>query len=204
MARRHDTRGRPSTLGIILIVLGVLLLLDQMGVMDFEDFVQTFWPLILILIGLKMIFFPKEKPVQEEGVVAGPPRARVAQVESEEHIDEQRILGEIRRKIQSQNFVGAKYSVTFGDIDLDCRDMTLSPGQRTLFLSVVFGDIRLQLPERVPYLVRASVSAGEAEVGPERGSGLFIQRTLKSADFDSATTRLIIVASTVFGDIKIW
>ncbi len=204
MTQRRNPRS-PSFLGITLIILGVLLLLDELGMLDAFEVLQTFWPVLLILLGLKMIFFPKEKSIERPVTARGPSEPPPVQAEEQEHyVYQNRVIGEIRRKIRAQHFVGARYSVTMGDIDLDCREMTLSSGQRTLFLSVVFGDIRVRLPEKVPYLVRASVSAGEVEVGQEHGSGLFVQRTLKSPDFDGATTRLIIVATVVFGEITIW
>jgi predicted membrane protein len=38
--------------GLVLILLGVLFLLDQMGRADFGDIVNRWWPLILVAIGL--------------------------------------------------------------------------------------------------------------------------------------------------------
>jgi predicted membrane protein len=38
--------------GLVLILLGVLFLLDQMGRADFGDIVSRWWPLILVAIGL--------------------------------------------------------------------------------------------------------------------------------------------------------
>src|SRR3989304_3646535 len=42
-------------LGGILILLGFLFLLDQTRVLDFGDFISTWWPLILIVVGLNII-----------------------------------------------------------------------------------------------------------------------------------------------------
>ncbi|MDD8027860.1 MAG: DUF5668 domain-containing protein [Acidobacteriota bacterium] len=41
--------------GLILILLGGLFLLDQMGRLDFGNVMSTYWPVILILIGLSII-----------------------------------------------------------------------------------------------------------------------------------------------------
>jgi hypothetical protein len=38
--------------GLVLILLGVLFLLDQMGRLDFGDFIGKWWPLILVAVGL--------------------------------------------------------------------------------------------------------------------------------------------------------
>jgi membrane-bound ClpP family serine protease len=42
--------------GLVLIVLGVLFLLGTLGVIEFSFL--TWWPLFLILMGLKMLFIP--------------------------------------------------------------------------------------------------------------------------------------------------
>jgi predicted membrane protein len=41
--------------GILLIFLGVLFLLDQMGKLDFGDLVGRYWPVIFILIGVSIL-----------------------------------------------------------------------------------------------------------------------------------------------------
>lgn len=43
--------------GLLLIVIGALILLDNLGVIFFDvsDFIVTWWPLILIIIGVNII-----------------------------------------------------------------------------------------------------------------------------------------------------
>jgi predicted membrane protein len=50
----HRTQGRIFW-GILLIALGVLFLLDQMGRLDFGDLVGRFWPVFFILLGLSIL-----------------------------------------------------------------------------------------------------------------------------------------------------
>ncbi|MFQ5870160.1 MAG: LiaI-LiaF-like domain-containing protein [Candidatus Zixiibacteriota bacterium] len=44
--------------GIVLLVLGVLFLLGNLDIMyfDFWDFIGDWWPVILIVVGLSIIF----------------------------------------------------------------------------------------------------------------------------------------------------
>ena len=51
MAMHKDSSGRIFW-GLIIMVVGVLLLLQQMDKLDFGDVVSRFWPLILILVGV--------------------------------------------------------------------------------------------------------------------------------------------------------
>ena len=41
--------------GLMLIVLGILFLFDQLGEIDFGDFVSRYWPAVFIIIGLSIL-----------------------------------------------------------------------------------------------------------------------------------------------------
>jgi predicted membrane protein len=55
MGNIRDYQGRIFA-GILLICIGVIFLLSNTGRMDFGDFLSTYWPLILIFIGLWHLF----------------------------------------------------------------------------------------------------------------------------------------------------
>ena len=42
--------------GIIVTAVGVLFLLDRMNVADFGDIMRTYWPCVLIVIGIPQLF----------------------------------------------------------------------------------------------------------------------------------------------------
>lgn len=50
----HKTQGRIFW-GLLLVVLGVIFLLDQMGRLDFGDLIGRYWPVIFILIGVSIL-----------------------------------------------------------------------------------------------------------------------------------------------------
>jgi predicted membrane protein len=50
----HKNQGRIFW-GLLLILLGVLFLLDQMGRLDFGDLVGRYWPVLFILIGVSIL-----------------------------------------------------------------------------------------------------------------------------------------------------
>ena len=50
----HKNQGRIFW-GLLLILLGVLFLLDQMGRLDFGDLVGRYWPVLFILIGISIL-----------------------------------------------------------------------------------------------------------------------------------------------------
>ncbi|SFK99045.1 LiaI-LiaF-like domain-containing protein [Lysobacter sp. cf310] len=55
---------RPNIVGaIVLIVLGTVFLLDNLGLADISlgRLIRTWWPAILIVVGLGMLFRPHRK-----------------------------------------------------------------------------------------------------------------------------------------------
>ncbi len=201
-------RSNSYTGGVILVIFGVLLLLDQMNALDFGDVMSRFWPLILIAIGVKIILFPKNKAADVHGRVEDAQFHDISSGESErvaeDTFNETKVFGDCRHRLTHPAFSGGRCSVTFGDIDINAAEMGVAPGQQTLYLNGVFGDVRLTLPSNVPVLVRANSAAGDINILGRKSEGLFIQKTYKSDDFDDAEDRLVIVASILFGDIKVW
>lgn len=52
--------------GAVLIVLGVFFLLDQLDIIPYWFDFEKFWPVILVLIGLGLIFRSKTKTIEPE------------------------------------------------------------------------------------------------------------------------------------------
>ncbi|MCK4765760.1 MAG: hypothetical protein KAW12_26410 [Candidatus Aminicenantes bacterium] len=51
------TKAEPLVWGIILLVIGALFMLDNLGVdIDIWDILGTYWPLILVAIGVKNVW----------------------------------------------------------------------------------------------------------------------------------------------------
>jgi len=48
--------------GFILIVIGIMLLLDNLGVADFEDIIRDYWPLLLVFWGLGLLLRRRSGP----------------------------------------------------------------------------------------------------------------------------------------------
>ncbi len=51
MSQRRNYQGRIFA-GLVIIAIGVIFLLANMDRLDFGDFISTYWPMILILIGI--------------------------------------------------------------------------------------------------------------------------------------------------------
>ncbi|MDZ7289239.1 MAG: cell wall-active antibiotics response protein LiaF [candidate division KSB1 bacterium] len=189
--------------GTMLILIGVLFLLDNLRVLDFEYVISRYWPLIIVLIGLRMILTRRTaEPVVIPGTEPGV--GSTASAFSTDYLSESRFIGDINLQATSKAFQGGTASNFIGDINLDLSGITLAEGQRNLTISGFIGDVNLVAPKNVPYAITASVAAGDLVMFGRKEDGLGVNRSYKSPEYDSSITRLNIRISFFIGDIKIF
>jgi len=191
--------------GGIMILLGALFLFDNLNLLDFGEVMQNFWPLILVAVGVKIILSRKA------GDASGFPQPGSGEINfssspafSTDYLSESRFIGDMHLQINSQMFQGGTASNFIGDINLDLSGIALAEGQRNLTVSGFIGDINLVAPKNVPYAINASLAMGDLVMFGRKEGGIGLNRTHKSADFDTAITRLNIRISFFAGDVKIF
>lgn len=181
--------------GIIFVVLGILLLLDNFNVLDFGDVISNFWPLLLIIWGIRILKRRSEIS-----------KSTVGDIKTESSADllhESNVFGSISLNIQSQNFKGGSVSTVFGDCDIDLSQATITEGEHILRIHSVFGDSLIVLPKSGAVSLSASAVLGDITGLGQRKSGFSPDLKSTSPDFDTANNRLKIIVSKVFGDVKI-
>ena len=105
--------------GFFILGLGLLFLLDNLGLVDLGDFVSKFWPLILILVGAKMILTRRSSA----GVHS---RGDVDSVDDSTSVNFNHNFGDVRLKLNSQNFTGGEVSNVFGSVEIDLEDIVIA------------------------------------------------------------------------------
>jgi len=212
---------RSNLFGILLVTFGFLFLLDNLGMIEFGDFMHRFWPLILILIGLSLIFRSRNKPhdvtqqAQQpsyQSATIPPPQPQTHQTYSQpsyatsnvDMLNVSEVFGELRLDIVSQNFRGGRVSNVFGEVRIDLTKTILADGDSVIDISAVFGDIVLLVPREMAFSIQANVSVGDIRVFDMKRDGLFCKLNYKTANLDSSPKRLHIVTSSVFGECKVW
>jgi lia operon protein LiaF len=53
MRRRHNRPGGSIFAGLLFLALGVILLIDNLGMVEIKPTLSQWWPLILVIIGIK-------------------------------------------------------------------------------------------------------------------------------------------------------
>lgn len=181
--------------GVVLITLGVLFLLNNLGVADFGDIVREYWPLILVLWGLSILRRSKSPPRHDS--------SPSSQGTDRELLHESNVFGDTFLNVTSQSFKGGSISTVFGDCDIDLSQADVAEGEHELRLHSVFGDTSINLPKDAAISVTASSTLGKLTVLGQRKNGFSSEVHVASPNYESSSKRLKISLSKVFGDTRV-
>ncbi len=194
---------RKSYIGpMIMIIFGLLFLLNNLDILDFGHAMSVFWPLIIIVIGLNIIFRQKkekfEKQHTEENVFSTP-----SQAINTSYITNSSIFGDVDIKILSEEFKGGAISGIFGDTYLDISNVKIAEGDHTLQLNGVFGDIAIILPKDIEVAIFARSVFGTIRIYDNAKSGIGQQLSYATPNYSSSTKKMRITLSQVFGNVGV-
>jgi len=190
--------------GLILVIFGTLILLNNLGIADFEDVIRDYWPALLILWGALILTRRRREqrsvPVAETVV---PPNAGTQSVEGE-LIHDSNVFGDVWLNITSQSFKGGSVSTIFGDCSVNLSQSVFAEGEHVLRIHSVFGDSSIILPKDAAVSISASSTFGSLTVHDQHKSGFSndIQNTPPS--YESSPRRLKLAITKIFGDVRIF
>ncbi len=128
--------------GIILIMIGSFFLLPRF--FDVPHYWRSlFWPAMLILVGL-VVIFGSRRHGGGSTFFGGGKRNRAS---DEDWLDDVSIFGGGDKIINSQQFQGGKLTHIFGGSKVDFTRAKLAPGKNHLELLMIFGGTKLIVPE---------------------------------------------------------
>ncbi len=172
--------------GAVITALGVLFLLDTLDVWEYSiGDIWRFWPVILILVGAKMLFGrrrgrsrrPSEQPTADE---THPGELNITSV-----------FGTSQRRVTDRSFTGGRITVVFGAAEINLRHAVLADREATLDITVVFGGAKVRVPDNWTVDIRIANLLGSVEDGRPQPSS-------------SATEGLLILTGTcLFGGIEL-
>jgi predicted membrane protein len=134
-----NLNGRTAWFGIILIIFGGLFLAGNYLEINL-DFHKIFWPLLIILFGLLIIFLATTNR-KRHGYSKG--------VSSQNKIEEISVFGGAERVITADSFEGGEIINIFGGSKLDLRRSKLAPGDNNIDMVNIFGGIFIIDPCRM-------------------------------------------------------
>jgi predicted membrane protein len=167
---------RKRSTGIILLVIGGVFYLRDFLHFQF-NFWEIFWPGILILAGLMIIF--RHKLDTEWNRKDFP--------EGDTYVDEMAFFGGGDRVVNSQQFKGGKVTTVFGGLNYNMLKAKLAPGVNEIDVFCLFGGMKLMVPEDWNVKIRVMSLFGgfsdkhryrNSELNPEGASQLVIKGTV--------------------------
>ena len=172
------TKRNQQILAFILIGFGALYLVANFINIDPGDF---FWPIILILLGVVLIFRPKAiVPENSRHLFAGD-----IQIDKTwEPVDE-----EVR--------------MFAGDIDIDLREIDLPEGTTHYTVRFFAGDITIYLPEDIGLKISSTGFVVEVKAGGDSTSNVMTGYDYTSENFATADKKFHLSTTSFAVDLKI-
>ena len=189
--------------GLILVLIGVLFLFQNFDMLDIGDIISTFWPLILVAIGLKILYDRKAANDDDTVVQAEVISDNVESDVSSDKISKSNVFGDMIINITSNNFSGGSVSNVFGDIRIDLSKAQVIDNNCKLYVSGIFGSVYIKLPDGVQAKIKANSIAGEMSLKDETHDGLFGNLKTEDPGYASTAKRIFISSSIVFGSITV-
>ena len=171
--------GKSSRLfGIILMAVGTFFILPKFMTLP-DNFTATFWPLLVVIAGLLIVFFSVTK-FKRIG--------HVQQSKSDEIIDDVLVFSGTERILTTESFRGGKSVNVFGGSSYNMSRCKLAEGTHVLEVVCVFGGTKIMVPSHWNVKVEVSSVLG----------GFEDKRTF-GADPINTDSTLIIRGVAVFG-----
>lgn len=172
--------------GLILVLLGGLILLDNLGALEFWKVLGKIWPIILVILGVWLIFQR-----------AQPDYAHIPAKLSKG-------FGNTFLNPKSIDTEGLLVNSGFGDVEVNLTKTDLLDKENLVNINLGFGDIRVMLPDGLPVFAQGNSFAGKIDILGKIANGIGNKVEYEDEGYGSATKKLKISAKLGFGDIRIF
>jgi hypothetical protein len=208
VAKLMDCRGLGGRIwALMLIAVGASFLLDNFGF--WHPGWNLIWPLGLIGFGLLLLVNALERHNRPPSAYTAPgstsfgnnpptntaPNSAPLNTSPENTLREWVTFGGVKRKLDTQNFLGGEAVAVFGGIEIDLRRANIAPGTRDVVIDAnsTFGGIEIRVPDNWRVITRGIGIFGgyEDKTIPPRGQ--------EGAD----APRLIVKGYALFGGVSI-
>ena len=168
--------------GVILIAIGSFFLLPRF--LDLPNYWHSlFWPTMLILLGLVVIF-----GTRRHGSMGAFMGGQGRKSSSEDFLDDVSVFGGGDRVVNSQQFQGGKLTHIFGGSKYDMTNAKLAQGKNRLDILMIFGGTKFIIPEN--WDVKVEVTSIFGGFSDKRARSMVVKESDRS---------MVITGSTIFG-----
>lgn len=203
--------------GLVLILVGALLLLENLDLVGVGDLVRDYWPVLLVLWGVYMLTRDKNDPSpvivhddsSQEELFPAPDSGKgnlfgdVHETSTVGTVASSTVFGDIDMIVNSSSFQGGTVSTVFGDVRIDLSRCKLLSGEHVLRVSSVCGDTTVLLPPDAAHAVASHTLVGSIAAAGQKRSGFSSSLVAKSEGYDNADRRIRLDLSSVVGDLSV-
>ena len=194
------------TLGLIFLTIGFVILLNNLDLFDLDDFIFTFWPLILIIWGVSYLLKSRDSETKDMELVpvtsAGAFKEESSDKKSKGNPNQvHKLIGDVVIRPEGGVLKSGSYSTLIGEIFIDLTNAELPKEPVRLYLNATIGSTRVMINQALPYKISANALAGDINIMEIRDSG--IQAHVKWEN-DKAGNLIEINLNTLFGDVIVW
>jgi len=177
---------RSSKVGnLILLSLGIILQLNRLDMIT-GDIFKFFFPVVLIIIGINIIFSKGVKTHSSDADKENWNKKKI----NEDFLDHMVLMSGYESINQSQNFKGGRLTAIMGGIDLDLREANMIEKQAYLEVTAIMGGIDIITPRHWKVEVQGT---------PLLGS--FSSKTMGAQDSEAPV--LVIKGTAILGGVEI-
>jgi len=181
--------------GVILIVAGAMLQLNELNIVHFGW--AQIWPVALISVGVLVMWSSLEARRRLAGgqvSLDGNPGSE-AVGDSRDVLDEVAIFSGVERRIVTHNFRGGSVNAIFGGVELDLSHAQMVEPQVELEINAIFGGVELRIPEQWRIVSRQQAIFGGYD--DKTGTSVLPEPP------DTPKKVLVLTGSVVFGGVEV-
>jgi predicted membrane protein len=190
--------------GIVIFLLGLLVLLKNINMVDVGvlDIIRTYWPLLLIVLGIEAIRISQKyrrkfqrwkeeiKPEMETQMKGG-------------EIEISRKFGSYNFNFRNKELRSGKIEMAFGEAKIDIRDAIIPEGNNVLKILSKMGSVKIRANREQPFTIQAKVFMGDVRIFESRQSGFSPEVEYKSDTFESSPSKLTLQIKQSMGEIVV-
>ena len=177
-ARLLRPAGQPGRwAGFILVLVGLWLLLQNLGIMPYR--LIHFWPVIIVLIGLRLVWGGAMQRARE-----------AAPAESAARVSSFAMLGGSEHRSNAADFRGGDITAILGGSKVDLRNASIRSGDAVIDCFALWGGIEILVPRNWTVAVQGTPIMGAYEDKSEQNP-------------DSGGPRLVVRGVVIMGGVEI-
>lgn len=134
---------------------------------------------------------------------AGPTVSQAPHSDQSGKIKYEKLLGDMVVDLNGRSLQNVEISLGIGDVEIKLHGGELSPGLNRIVISGFIGDIRVFVPNDMPFFAVCSNFIGDVELTDRRASGFGNNMDFQTESYASAERKLYIAAHNFIGDIKV-